>query len=67
METFWKETCRELYRRTTLNDVQIRETTDQVLDEAMWGAARPWEKKWESLKMNQSKMTEQELDDEDKQ
>jgi hypothetical protein len=33
----------------------------------MWEAARPWEEKWESLKMNQNKMTEQELDDEDRQ
>jgi hypothetical protein len=33
----------------------------------MWEEARPWEEKWESLKMNQSKMTEQELDDEDRQ
>ena len=67
MQTFWKKTCRELYRRTTLTEAQTRETTDQVLDEAMWEAARPWEEKWESLKMNQNKMTEQELDDEDRQ
>jgi hypothetical protein len=33
----------------------------------VWEEARPWEEKWESLKMNQSKMTEQELDDEDRQ
>jgi hypothetical protein len=33
----------------------------------MWEEARPWEEKWESLKVNESKMTEQELDDEDRQ
>jgi hypothetical protein len=47
METFWKETCLELYRQTTLTDVQIRETTDQVLDETMWEEVRPCEEKWE--------------------
>ncbi len=53
MQTFWNKTCRELYRRTTLTEAQTRETTDQV--------------KWESLKVNESKMAEQELDDEDRQ
>ena len=67
MQTFWKKTCRELYRRTTLTEAQTRETTDQVLDEAMWEAARPWGEQWESLKVNESKMVEQELDDEDRQ
>ncbi len=67
MQTFWKKTCRELYRRTTLTDAQTRETTDQKLDETMWEEARPWKEKWESLKVNESKMTEQELDDEDRQ
>ena len=43
MQTFWKKTGRELYRRTTLTDTQTRETTDQVLDEAMWETDRPWE------------------------
>jgi hypothetical protein len=33
----------------------------------MWEATRPWEEKWESLKANESKMVEQELDDEDRQ
>ena len=36
--------------------------TDQVLDDAMWEAARPWGEQWESLKVNESKMVEQELD-----
>ena len=67
MQTFWKKTCRELYRRTTVTEDQTRETTDQVLDEAMWEVARPWEEKWESLKVNERKMVEQELDDEDRQ
>jgi hypothetical protein len=39
----------------------------QVLDESMWKVDRPWEEKWESLKVNESKMTEQALDDEDRQ
>ncbi len=66
MQTFWKKTGRELYRRTTLTEAQTRETTDQVLDEAMWEEARPWEEKWESLKVNESKMVEQVLDNEDR-
>jgi hypothetical protein len=33
----------------------------------MWEVTRPWEEKWESLKVNESKMVEQELDDEDRQ
>jgi hypothetical protein len=41
--------------------------TDQVLGEAMWEPARPWKETWESLKVNESKMVEQELDDEDRQ
>jgi hypothetical protein len=38
-----------------------------VLDESTWEEARPWEEKWVSLKVNESKMAEQELDDEDRQ
>jgi hypothetical protein len=58
MQTFWKKTCRELYRRTTLTEVQTRETTDQVLDESMWEEARPWTVlKWKSLKVTESKIT----------
>jgi hypothetical protein len=33
----------------------------------MWETVRPWEEKWESLKVNESKMVEHELDDEDRQ
>ena len=55
-----------LLHKTTLTEVQTRETTDQVLDEAMWDAPRPWEEKWESLKVNESKIVEPEPDDEDK-
>jgi hypothetical protein len=36
MQTFWKKTCRELYRRTTLTEAQTRETTDQVLEARFW-------------------------------
>jgi hypothetical protein len=38
-----------------------------VLDEEMWESARPWEEKWESLKLIESKMVVQEMDDEDRQ
>ena len=33
----------------------------------MWEATRPWEEKWESLKVNENKMVEQVLEDEDRQ
>ncbi len=33
----------------------------------VWEASRPWEEKRESLKVNESKMAEHELDDEDRQ
>jgi hypothetical protein len=33
----------------------------------MWETDRPWEEKWESLKVNESQMVEQDLDDEDRQ
>ena len=31
----------------------------------MWEVPRPWEEKWESLKVNESKTVEQDLDDEE--
>jgi len=33
----------------------------------MWETARPWEEKWESFKLIESKMVVQALDDEDRQ
>ena len=33
----------------------------------MWETARPWEEQWESLKVNESKVEEQEIDDDDRQ
>ena len=30
-----------------------------------WEETRPWEEQWESIKWNESKMVEPELDDED--
>ncbi len=33
----------------------------------MWESSRPWEEKWKSLKVDESKTVEQELDDEDRQ
>jgi hypothetical protein len=58
MQTFCKKTCLELYRWTTLTESQTREMTNQVLDEAMWEEARPWEEQWESLKVNEIKIAE---------
>jgi hypothetical protein len=67
MQTFWKKTCRELYRRTTLTASQAREMTDEELEDTMWEAARPWEEQWEALNVNESKVEEQEIDDDDRQ
>ncbi len=67
IQTFWKETCRELYRRTTLTEDQSREMTDETLEDMMWEPARPWEDRWDTLKMDESRVEEQEEDDEDKQ
>ena len=66
MQTFWKKTCRELYRRTIFTEAQARKMTDEVLEDT-WEAARLWEEQWESLKVNESKAVEQEMDDEDRQ
>ena len=33
----------------------------------MWETARPWEERWDTLKMDESRVEEQEVDDEDKQ
>ena len=40
--------------------------TDEVLEDTMWEAARPWEERWEALKVHESKVEAQELDDEDR-
>ena len=29
--------------------------TDEELEDTMWEEARPWEEKWETLKVNESK------------
>ena len=69
MQTFLKKTCRELYHWTTLTETQGQEMTDEVLEglteDTMWKTVRPWEEQWESLKVNESKVDDQELDDED--
>jgi hypothetical protein len=67
IQTFWRETCRELYRRTTLTEVQEREMTDKVLENIMWEEPRPWEERWETLKVDESRVEEQEVDDEERQ
>jgi hypothetical protein len=41
--------------------------TDEVLEDMMWEEARPWEERWETLKVDESRVEEQEVDDEDKQ
>ena len=56
MQTVWKKTCRELYRRTTLTAAQAREMTDEELEDTMWEAARQWAEQWESVKVNESKV-----------
>jgi hypothetical protein len=40
-----------------------REMTDEVLDETIWEVTRTWEEQWDSLKVNESKEVQQELDD----
>ena len=67
MQTFWKKTCRELYRRTTLTVARSREMTDEEIEDTMWETTRPWEEQWEGLKVNESKVEEQEIDDDDRQ
>ena len=67
MQTFWKKTCRELYRQTTLTAAQTQEITDEELEDTMWETSRPWEEQWESLKVNESKVEDQEIDDDDRQ
>ena len=59
--------CRELYRRTTLTEVQARDMTDEVLEGIMWETASTWEERWETLKVDENRLEEQEVDDEDKQ
>ena len=61
------QTCRKLFRGTILTEAQAREMTDEVLEDTIWEVARPWEEQWESLKVNENKTMEQELDDEDRQ
>ena len=67
IQTFWTKTCRELYRRTTLTAAQAQEMTDEELEDTMWETARPWEEQWEALQVNESKVEDQEIDDDDRQ
>jgi hypothetical protein len=39
--------------------------TNAELEDMMWEAARPWEEQWGALKMDESRVEEQEADDED--
>ena len=52
------------YSVCTLSGTSITVMSHSI--ETMWEEARPWEEQWESLKVNESKMVEQELDDEDR-
>ena len=56
-----------MYRRTTLTAAQAQEMTDEELEDTMWETARPWEEQWESLKVNESKVEEQVIDEDDRQ
>ena len=40
--------------------------TDEELEDTMCQSVRPWEEQWETLKMNESKVEEQEINDEEK-
>ena len=67
MRFFWTKTCRELYRRTTLTAAQAQEITDEEIEDTMWEETRPWEEQWETLKVNESKVEDQVIDDDDRQ
>ena len=41
--------------------------TDEEREDTMWEVTRPWEEQWEALKVNESKVEEQEIDDDDRQ
>jgi hypothetical protein len=41
--------------------------TDEVLEDTMWETSRPWGEQWETLKVNESKVEEEEINDEDRQ
>ena len=41
--------------------------TDKELEDTMWEAARPWEEQWETLKVNECKVEEPVIDDDDRQ
>ena len=41
--------------------------TNEELEDTMWEVTRPWEEQWEALKVNESKVEEQEIDDDDRQ
>ena len=41
--------------------------TDEELENTMWEETRPWEDQWGTLKMNESKVEDQEIDDDDRQ
>jgi hypothetical protein len=41
--------------------------TDEELEDTMWEVSRPWEEQWEEVKVTESKVETQEIDDEDRQ
>ena len=41
--------------------------TDEELEDTMWETVRPWEEQWETLKVNESKVEEQVIDEDDRQ
>ena len=41
--------------------------TNAELEDTMWEVGRPWEEQWESLKVNESKVEDQGIDDDDRQ
>ena len=41
--------------------------TDEELEDTMWEAARPWGEQWDILKVNDSKVEDQVIDEDDRQ
>jgi hypothetical protein len=41
--------------------------TDEEIEDTMWETDRPWEEQWETLKVNECKVEEQEIDNDDRQ
>jgi hypothetical protein len=63
----WSTSRSPIIYTLKLTEAQAGEMTDEVLEDTIWESVRPREEQWESLKVNESKVVEQELYDEDRQ